>query len=423
MYDTNCPGISQSVAFYENTTFENKDVCAIHGIEFDPFNSFRFMANDRNKTIKFYDLRWPFSSLVLDVGNVVGSNIIESHYCKDRKGVISVLGTNRNNISVWEIDQSREKNGFTKQNPRNFALDEAQASSTINGYFDKEDNVGVQSFTFCDFSNQDNAMVESFSCYSNTFRVNPIPVSNTKVNTDYSPIIISCLSNGKILSSKYPKAQFASISPLNDIPKSQIDSNLSAICLDSVFSGDISSEMYNRAKKDYGFNFQNNMSHFDKNSSLWNTWKWLRDSASIKKSGLLKVEKNIDLSYAGIYSIINLSKDYLPRLEENYSKYSKGQKIRFESRTPSSLLGSKNNSTFSLYKEHSISDLALNKSSNNSTQNLNTTQTTDQNKDSTYTPDASLPSGSSSIKILRKISLLMCGYDFSVPSLKLFLNM
>ncbi|OMJ08642.1 WD repeat-containing protein mio [Smittium culicis] len=218
MYDTNCPGISQSVAFYENTTFENKDICAIHGIEFDPFNSFRFMANDRNKTIKFYDLRWPFSSLVLDVGNVVGSNIIESRYCKDKKGVISVLGTNRNNVSVWEIDQSREKPNFTKQNPRNFTPDGVQVSSTIDGYFDKEDYVGVKSFTFCDFSNQDNAMVESFSCYSNTFRVNPIPESNKKFKTDYSPIIISCLSNGKILSSKFPKAQFASISPLNDIP-------------------------------------------------------------------------------------------------------------------------------------------------------------------------------------------------------------
>ncbi|OLY82789.1 hypothetical protein AYI68_g3086 [Smittium mucronatum] len=453
MYDTNCPGISQSVAFYENPKISDNEVCSIYGIEFDPFNSFRFMANDKKKTIKFYDLRWPFSSMMLDVGNVVGSDIIEAHYSGEKKGIISVLGTNRANVSLWEVDQNREKNDFSAQGPSSKRIINSKA---IDSQIDRKDNVGVQLYSFCDFSNEENSIVESFSYYPNSFNLRQESLKNSEKSIDHSPRMIACLSNCVIKSSRYPKYQVSSISSINGIscardnlynsnsqsyeclfnakpPNSDealakdkvkhIEQFFDTLNLESIFPKDVSILMYNRAKKDYGFNFDSNMNQFEKHSPLWNTWKWLRDSHSIKRSKILKINDQTDLSYPGIYSIITLNKEFFPKLEENYSKYIESQSVNFSSKGVSSLPESRNVSFFSFNKDITPFKQVASKSNSASMVNMSDAISSNNSSENLAHLSSTLPNQSSSISILRKISLLLSGYYFTNSSLHLFLNM
>ncbi|OMH84861.1 SEH-associated protein 4 [Zancudomyces culisetae] len=131
MYSTNTPGNCESLVFNEDGGKKG----AIYGIEFDPFNENRFLAHDKNKTVRIYDIRWPSSSIKLNLDEIIKYGIKQVHYSKSKKDIVEILGLREYKIDIWKIDQEIKDKAAVDRN--NIVLDNEYSNSYDKEYDEK----------------------------------------------------------------------------------------------------------------------------------------------------------------------------------------------------------------------------------------------------------------------------------------------
>ncbi|KAJ2339841.1 hypothetical protein GGF43_006548, partial [Coemansia sp. RSA 2618] len=116
-YDLRAPNSGETVLYVPMSDPENAGTAAsgtVYDLQFDPFNSVRYMAHDRNGLVNMWDIRWATKPVhSFDTGQ---TEVARMQFSPRRSGVIASLAADS---SVFEIIDIKEFfNGRVAQNER-----------------------------------------------------------------------------------------------------------------------------------------------------------------------------------------------------------------------------------------------------------------------------------------------------------------
>ncbi|PVU98918.1 hypothetical protein BB560_005583 [Smittium megazygosporum] len=352
IFDTNSPLKSNSAVFYENPVKKSKPN-AIYGIEFDPFNEYRFLAHDKRSNINIYDIRWPFLCISLETKSKIKTAISEVHYSNISKDTISVLGSNQSTIVHWNINQNHEQLNETSLTDAFLPLSaKSRKRSDLNsGSLGTFISPRVNSISFSPVENSDGSSISSFAY---PFVYDCKNQANQPALRQKPEYLLAYMSNHTAFLPRVPSKVPFSIGPYGEIVSSNpnfletrthlptMNKNtpsftnklqlqfynddprkVSSLSLDkgkSVYT-DILTHMYIRAKNGYGFDPNTNCSIVYQDTSLCNVWRWIRDVLEMKKSFEVETEDHVDFCFSGIlsiiYSIPSLGEKLMARFKES----------------------------------------------------------------------------------------------------------
>ncbi|PVU90306.1 hypothetical protein BB559_004699 [Furculomyces boomerangus] len=233
IYDTSQEKNNASIVFYERESHNNTSNDAIYDIEFDPFNPYRFLANDRHSVIKMYDLRMPFGAITINVADKLGSNIKEAHYNKNDKNSISVLGSKSSEILYFAVDSSPKSSDNTTTNlPTNLSSANSELKDSTRVRLEPKYKTINTDSTSIIFSSKirlqidPNVTISSFSISDMKKNVSDTPNQNIKIPCEFSNNtldrnqyrnVLACLSDGTFVDGSLPKNFPAAFSPTSNI--------------------------------------------------------------------------------------------------------------------------------------------------------------------------------------------------------------
>ncbi|KAJ2853372.1 U4/U6-U5 snRNP complex subunit prp31, partial [Coemansia erecta] len=309
----------------------------VYDVQFDPFNSVRYLAHDRRGRVGMWDLRWPPEALhTATIGD--GSDVLRVAYSPRRRGVIAAMtGGSIEVLRVSEFIEGRPGNANASARA---VLEEA----CMRDHFDDERPSAAPPVGLCVWTERV-ASIGAGSSQSSLLWVPPA-ASAAAARAEQ---LVTCGADGTVRASTLPVPRMAEFSCRGDLavatnwssllgatvgseaemaalhvaaaevrelvasagaaaaPGSgrglRASGNAGDASVQAALASDALVQMRQRALRGYG-------SAADANARIMHRdfWRWVRDADIRRRSGVYHVAPRTDISFYGVHALLRLSR-------------------------------------------------------------------------------------------------------------------
>ncbi|KAJ2046153.1 hypothetical protein GGI08_006616, partial [Coemansia sp. S2] len=325
----------------------------IYDLQFDPFNSLRYMAHDRRGTAYMWDIRWALSPLHT---LALGAQATRVRFSTRRSGMVAAVGGGSSEVSVFSVNEydDNRTHAATRLTASAF-LDDSCAKDRYD-----EDQTAMS------------AQPPPASLHVWSERTSTSPAGSPAVDLLWVPPaashaaqcrdqLVTCSSTGLLLGRTLPMPRAAAVSCRDDVAvatnwrgvyaktntelkalhakvpevceltesrskqQSHGPGTVSTVTAPSLAPStfyptelstpmdDILRVMRLRALRGYSVDAERN-AHLAKDPALRDLWQWIRDADIRRSTGSYNIGYGSDISFLGVYDVMRLRRRHLTHL-------------------------------------------------------------------------------------------------------------